>query len=93
MLKVDSFVALADKKQWGDAPSWLQPTCLSANALKSLESHAVPIERVGNDDLDAMTIDWSFCGFSKPSGLTAEHVHRIAASKWLEFCPEEVAFG
>lgn len=29
----------------------------SENALATLEGHAVPIERIGIDDLDAMTLD------------------------------------
>ena len=56
----------------------------SANAEKSLEGHAIPVERIGIDDLDAMTVDWSSYDVTNPAGLkpTARHVllpHQVKA--------------
>lgn len=82
--EIDSFVALSGQKQWSRRIIVSTTDLWSPNAEKSLEGHAVPIERMGIDDLDAMTIDWSSYDVANPSGLkaTARHSlrpHQIAA--------------
>jgi len=75
--EIDSFVALSGQKQWarriivGTTDLW------STNALKSLEGHAIPIERIGIDDLDAMTVEWSSYDLANPSGLRAKARHTL----------------
>ena len=58
----------------------------SANAEKALEGHTVPIERIGIDDLDAMTVDWSSYDVANPSGLkpTERHVLRAHQVKAVD---------
>jgi predicted helicase len=75
---IDSFVAMSGQKQWSRRIIVATTDLWSTNAEKSLEGHAVPIERIGIDDLDAMTIDWSSYDVSNPAGLapTARHVLR-----------------
>lgn len=73
--EIDSFVALSGQKQWSRRIIVATTDLWSANAEKSLEGHAVPVERIGIDDLDAMTVDWSSYDVANPSGLkpTARH--------------------
>ncbi len=75
--EIDSFVALSGQKQWERRIIVATTDLWSANALKSLEGHAVPIERIGIDDLDAMTIEWSSYDLSNPSGLAAKARHTL----------------
>ena len=49
----------------------------STNALKSLEGHAIPIEQIGIDDLDAMTVEWSSYDIANPSGLRPKDPHTL----------------
>lgn len=76
--EIDSFVALSGQKKWARRILVATTDLWSANAEASLEGHAVPIERIGVDDLDAMTVDWSSYDVANPSGLaaTARHVLR-----------------
>ena len=73
--EIDSFVALSGQKQWARRIIVATTDLWSTNAEKSLEGHAVPVERIGIDDLDAMTVDWSSYDVANPSGLkpTARH--------------------
>ncbi len=82
--EIDSFVALSGQKQWSRRIIVATTDLWSANAEKSLEGHTVPVERIGIDDLDAMTVDWSSYDVSNPAGLkpTARHVllpHQVQA--------------
>jgi predicted helicase len=82
--EIDSFVALSGQKQWSRRIIVATTDLWSANAEKSLEGHAVPIERIGIDDLEAMTIDWTSYDVRNPAGLkpTARHVllpHQVKA--------------
>lgn len=82
--EIDSFVALSGQKQWSRRIVVATTDLWSANAEKSLEGHAVPVERIGIDDLDAMTVEWSSYDVSNPAGLkpTARHVllpHQVKA--------------
>ncbi len=76
--EIDSFVALSGQKQWSRRIIVATTDLWSTNAEKSLEGHAVPIERIGIDDLDAMTVDWSTYDIKNPAGLkpTERHVLR-----------------
>jgi predicted helicase len=67
--EIDSFVAVSGQKQWSRRIIVATTDLWSANAEKSLEGHAVPVERIGIDDLDAMTVDWSSYDVANPSGL------------------------
>lgn len=73
--EIDSFVALSGQKQWSRRIIVATTDLWSTNAEKSLEGHAVPVERIGIDDLNAMTVDWSSYDVANPSGLkpTARH--------------------
>ena len=82
--EIDSFVALSGQKQWTRRIIVATTDLWSPNALASLEGHTVPIERIGIDDLDAMTVDWSSYNPMNPSGLqpTDRHVllpHQVKA--------------
>jgi predicted helicase len=82
--EIDSFVAFSGQKQWSRRIIVATTDLWSANAVKSLEGHAVPIERIGIDDLEAMTVDWSSYDVTHPTGLkpTARHVllpHQVKA--------------
>lgn len=76
--EIDSFVALSGQKQWSRRIIVATTDLWSTNAEKSLEGHAVAVERIGIDDLDAMTVDWSTFDIANPSGLapTERHVLR-----------------
>lgn len=76
--EIDSFVATSGQRQWSRRIIVATTDLWSANAEKSLEGHAVPVERIGIDDLDAMTVDWSSYNVANPAGLapTARHVLR-----------------
>ena len=83
--EIDSFVALSGQKQWARRIIVATTDLWSTNAEKSLEGHAVSVERMGIDDLDAMTIDWSSYDVANPSGLapTGRHVlrpHQVKAA-------------
>lgn len=75
---IDSFVAFSGQKHWTRRIIVATTDMWSANAEKSLEGHTVPIERMGIDDLDAMTVDWGSYDVDNPAGLrpTARHVLR-----------------
>jgi predicted helicase len=82
--EIDSFVALSGQKQWSRRIIVATTDLWSTNAEKSLEGHAVPVERIGIDDLDAMTVEWSSYDVTNPAGLkpTARHVllpHQVKA--------------
>lgn len=70
--EIDSFVALSGQKKWTRRIVVATTDLWSANAEASLEGHAVPIERIGVDDLDAMTVDWSTYDVRNPRGLNLE---------------------
>lgn len=72
---IDSFVALSGQQHWARRIIVATTDHWGPNALKSLEGHAVPIERIGIDDLDAMTVDWSSYDVANPSGLRATDRH------------------
>jgi predicted helicase len=75
--EIDSFVALSGQKQWSRRIVVATTDLWSTNAEKSLEGHAVPIERMGVDDLDSMTVDWSSYDLANPSGLKATTRHEL----------------
>lgn len=82
--EIDSFVALSGQKQWSRRIIVATTDLWSTNAEKSLEGHAVPVERIGIDNLEAMTVDWSSYDVTNPAGLkpTARHVllpHQVKA--------------
>jgi len=72
---IDSFVAYSGQAQWARRIIVATTDLWSANAEKSLEGHATPIERIGLDDLDAMTVDWDSYDLANPSGLRATDRH------------------
>jgi len=75
---IDSFVATSGKEQFSRRIIVATTDLWSANAEKSLEGHAVPVERIGVDDLDAMTVEWSSYDITNPAGLapTPRHILR-----------------
>lgn len=75
--EIDSFVALSGQQQWSRRIIVSTTDLWSANAEKSLEGHSVPIERIGVDDLDAMTVDWSSYDVANPSGLKPAERHTL----------------
>lgn len=75
--EIDSFVALSGQQQWSRRIIVATTDLWSTNAEKSLEGHAVPIERMGVDDLDAMTVDWSSYDVANPAGLKATKRHEL----------------
>ena len=75
--EIDSFVALSGQQQWGRRIVVATTDLWSTNALKSLEGHAIPIERIGIDDLDAMTVEWSSYDLANPSGLRPKERHTL----------------
>jgi predicted helicase len=75
--EIDSFVALSGQKQWGRRIVVATTDLWSTNALKSLEGHAIPIERIGIDDLNAMTVEWSSYDLANPSGLQPKERHTL----------------
>lgn len=75
--EIDSFVALSGQKQWGRRIVVATTDLWSTNALKSLEGHAIPIERIGIDDLEAMTVEWSSYDLANPSGLPPKERHTL----------------
>lgn len=72
---IDSFVALSGQQQWARRIIVATTDHWATNAEKALEGHAVPIERIGIDDLDAMTVDWSSYDVTNPSGMKATDRH------------------
>jgi predicted helicase len=74
---IDSFVALSGQQQWARRIIVATTDHWAANAEKSLEGHAVPVERIGIDDLDAMTVDWSSYDVANPSGMKATDRHHL----------------
>lgn len=72
---IDSFLALSGQKQWARRIVVATTDHWAPNALKALEGHEVPIERIGIDELDAMTVDWSSYDLANPSGLAATDRH------------------
>lgn len=65
---IDSFVALSGQQQWARRIVVATTDHWATNAEKSLEGHAIPVERIGIDDLDPMTVDWSSWDVANPSG-------------------------
>jgi predicted helicase len=68
---IDSFVATSGKQLFTRRIIVATTDHWSTNAEKSLEGHAVPVERIGINDLDAMTVDWSSYDVANPTGLKA----------------------
>jgi predicted helicase len=66
---IDSFVALSGQQQWARRIIVATTDHWATNAEKALEGHVVPIERIGIDDLDAMTVDWSTYDLANPAGI------------------------
>lgn len=69
--EIDSFVSTSGQQKWARRIIVATTDLWSANAEKSLDGHAVPIERIGIDDLEAMTVDWSSYDVRNPTGLKA----------------------
>jgi len=82
--EIDSFVALSGQRQWARRIVVATTDLWSTNAEKSLEGHAVPVERMGVDDLDAMTVDWSSYDVANPSGLLATDRSRRSSGLQLD---------
>lgn len=81
---IDSFVALSGQQQWARRIVVATTDHWATNAEKALEGHVIPVERIGIDDLDAMTVDWSTYDITNPAGLkpTDRHVlrdHQVVA--------------
>ena len=76
---IDSFVATSGKQLFSRRIIVATTDLWSPNAEKSLEGHTVPVERIGIDDLDAMTVDWSSYDVTNRTGLapTPRHVLRL----------------
>jgi predicted helicase len=96
--EIDSFVAMSGQKQWSRRIIVATTDLWSANAEKSLEGHAVPIERIGIDDLDAMTVDWSSYDVTNPAGVapTPRYVlreHQIKAVEAVRLGFKEASRG
>lgn len=72
---IDSFLALSGQKQWARRIVVATTDHWAPNALKAFEGHEVPIERIGIDELDAMTVDWPSYDVANPSGLLATDRH------------------
>ncbi|MEI2638374.1 MAG: DEAD/DEAH box helicase family protein [Microthrixaceae bacterium] len=84
--EIDSFISESSKAQWSRRIIVATTDKWSSNAEKALTGHTVPIERMGVDHLDAMTIDWSSYDVANPQGLTAtaKHVLRPHQVKALD---------
>lgn len=86
---IDSFISESSKAHWARRIIVSTTDKWSKHAEEALEGHTIPIERLGIDHLDAMTIDWSSYDVANPKGLkaTARHVLRphqaIAVEKVL----------
>ncbi|MGE3449450.1 MAG: DEAD/DEAH box helicase [Microbacteriaceae bacterium] len=74
---IDSFIALSGQRQWARRIIVATTDHWAQNALKALEGHEIPIERIGIDELDAMTVDWTSYDLANPSGLRATDRHRL----------------
>ena len=66
---IDSFVAASGKQLFSRRIIVATTDLWSTHAEKSLQGHTVPVERIGIDDLDAMTVDWSSYDVTNPTGL------------------------
>lgn len=66
---IDSFLATSGKSRWARRIIVATTDLWSANAERALVGHAVPVERIGVDDLDAMTVDWESYDVRNPLGL------------------------
>lgn len=75
---VDSFLSESSKAHWVRRIIVSTTDRWSKHAEEALEGHTIPIERLGVDHLDAMTVDWSSYDLANPRGLkaTARHVLR-----------------
>ncbi|GJM36929.1 MAG: type ISP restriction/modification enzyme [Acidimicrobiales bacterium] len=75
---VDSFISESSKAHWARRIIVSTTDKWSKHAEEALEGHTIPIERLGVDHLDAMTVDWSTYDITNPKGLkaTARHVLR-----------------
>jgi predicted helicase len=86
---IDSFISESSKAHWARRIIVSTTDKWSKHAEEALEGHTIPIERLGIDHLDAMTVDWSSYDVANPKGLkaTARHVLRphqeIAVEKVL----------
>lgn len=76
--EVDSFLSESSKAHWVRRIIVSTTDKWSKHAEEALEGHTIPIERLGVDHLDAMTVDWSSYDVSNPKGLkaTARYVLR-----------------
>jgi predicted helicase len=76
--EIDSFISESSKAHWSRRIIVATTDKWSKHAEEALEGHNIPIERLGIDHLDAMTVDWSSYDVANPRGLkaTARHVLR-----------------
>lgn len=75
---IDSFVATSAQGKWSRRIIVATTDNWSANAEKTLEGQSVPVERIGIDDLEGMTVEWDSYDVHHPKGLkpTARKVLR-----------------
>jgi predicted helicase len=66
---IDSFLATSAQGKWSRRIVVATTDLWSANAEKTIEGQPVPVERIGIDDLEAMTVDWSSYDVDNPTGL------------------------
>jgi predicted helicase len=66
---IDSFLATSGKQHFARRIIVATTDLWSTHAEGALQGHTVPIERIGIDDLNTMTVDWSSYDVSNPSGL------------------------
>lgn len=74
---IDSFISESSKAQWARRIVVSTTDKWSKHAEEALDGHTVPIERLGVDHLDAMTVDWSSYDVSNPTGLVATARHEL----------------
>lgn len=76
--EIDSFISESSKAHWSRRIIVSTTDKWSKHAEEALDGHTIPIERLGVDHLDAMTVDWSSYDLLNPKGLkaTARHVLR-----------------
>ncbi|MGQ0467741.1 MAG: restriction endonuclease [Sporichthyaceae bacterium] len=75
--EIDSFIAISGQQQWTRRIVVATTDLWSEHAESALAGHAVPIERIGLDDLEAMTVDWSSYDVANPTGLRATSRHEL----------------
>jgi predicted helicase len=90
---IDSFFTASGRKPFTERIIVATTDRWSVNAEKSMSGQHIPVVRIGIDDLDAMTIDWSSFDAHNLTGLVAAERKKLRAHQAIAVDKVRAGFG